>query len=223
MSDTKPCPSGEADPGAATGSGGGASPVATPTPDGPSAGLRIARWLAGVALAVAALYLGTLWLFHALMSFHGGGNAAALGAAGALVAVLVAVNLWLHRTGAGSGAAGHAGPPAVVSVARVLAVLAIAVFTPVLCYVGLIVMDDGPSSTIPNMVAWAMACALLVLHGWLVVALGRRRPAGWWILSALAGLWAVFGFPIGTVVAGLLLYWWVKPATKAWFSLPGRR
>ncbi len=186
-----------------------------------------ARAAALVGLVVAPLLFGSLWLLGAALALTYGPDLSELNRlVGALALVWIAFNAFVYAA-AGSrlsqGPAGARELPAVVHVARLMALIAIACLLPtmVLCAtVGLAASEGGASPNGPFLFLWFLfSGAMLALYLWLIVALGRSSQAAWVVQLVLAALWAAGGFPIGTVVAGVLLYYWLQPETKAWFGM----
>jgi tetratricopeptide (TPR) repeat protein len=68
---------------------------------------------------------------------------------------------------------------------------------------------------------WVLALIPLGLLGlsiWLLVAIPRGTRAAYYVQMVLSGL-GLLGFPIGTLLHGYILYYWVKPETKEWFGV----
>lgn len=204
------------------------APRVAPTPSGGLSVAAFARAAALVGLVATPLLFGALWLLGAALTLaYGHGQSELNRLVGALALVWIALNAFVYAA-AGSrlsqGPAGARELPAVVHVARLLALVSIACLLPtmVLCAtVGLAGRASSSSangSLLPVLGPFLFASAMLALYLWLIVALGRASPAAWVVQLVLAALWALGGFPIGTVVAGVLLYYWLQPDTKAWFG-----
>ncbi len=200
-----------------------ASPAAPQTPAGPSAGLKAARLLAGIGLAVAAPLVGLLIFLNFAMQFQGQSCEGLILYMGCLVLVLLIVNLLLNVDYSGRRGQEPAGPSALLTVGRLLAALFAALSAPFLWFGLRYEMDSFryPSSGGNPLLAFALVVAVFVLQIGLIAALGRRWSEGWYVVFVLAAGMALFALPLGLVIAGPLIFWWLKPRTKAWFGVPG--
>jgi hypothetical protein len=71
---------------------------------------------------------------------------------------------------------------------------------------------------------WFFAALMAAITGlcvWLFRALGQGVRGAWTVSVVLFAL-GLAAIPIGTIINGLLLYFWLKPATKEWFEGGGR-
>lgn len=232
MSDKGACPKcgAETDPSASVCPSCGAelaqaeaSPAAPPTPSGPSAGLKAARLLAGIGLAVSAMLVVLLIFLNFAMQFQGQSCEDLILYIWCMVLVLLIVNLLLNVDYSGPRGAARSGPSFLLTLGRLLAALFAALSAPFLWFGLRMLMDSFryPSSGGNPLLAFALVVAVFVLQIGLIAALGRRWSEGWYVVLVLAAGMALFAMPVGLVIAGPLLYWWLKPRTKAWFGVPG--
>lgn len=74
------------------------------------------------------------------------------------------------------------------------------------------------SGILPYLLWFAFIGGLMALYLWIIRALGQGVTAVWYVELVLSII-GLPGFPIGTIINGLILFYWVKPETKAWFGL----
>jgi hypothetical protein len=113
--------------------------------------------------------------------------------------------------------------PGVVSVMRVLLVLGIVLMSLVLVLFVLALsgaFGRPPSGSDPTtvMIALPVIVVFIGLYGWLFKALGEGSSAAWWVVQVLQ-IANLLNVPCGTVIGGLILYFWNQPDTKDWFGV----
>lgn len=113
--------------------------------------------------------------------------------------------------------------PGVVNVLRILIMLGIVFMG--LGVVGSIVVlvaasgrSNGGANAAVMMVTLPVLLVFLLLYVWLYKALGDGSPGAWWVVQVLQIL-NLINFPVGTVIGGIILYFWNQPDTKDWFGL----
>lgn len=128
------------------------------------------------------------------------------------------------RTAAHTGRAARSlsDAPVVVRVVRVLWLLPLVVTGSVVLAIVVWPLWAGTSSGVQDpalLIVW-----FSIMGGtWLVslllsAAIGRGHLAAWYVELVLLILGLV-AFPVGTVLSGLILFFWLKPETRGWFGL----
>jgi hypothetical protein len=68
---------------------------------------------------------------------------------------------------------------------------------------------------------WVLALlplGLLGLSVWMLAAVPRGKRPAYYVQMVLSAL-GLLGFPLGTLLHGYILYYWVRPETKEWFGV----
>ena len=110
--------------------------------------------------------------------------------------------------------------PAVVRAARALnlfSLVIVLILTGLDAYSLLTGRSAGEERTksLYSMVVYPLGALFMV---WLITALRQRRRSAWRAQAAWSVL-SLVSFPVGTVLNGLLLVWWFRRETRAWFGL----
>ena len=110
--------------------------------------------------------------------------------------------------------------PAVVRAARALnlfSLVIVLILTGLDAYSLLTGRSAGEERTksLYSMVVYPLGALFMV---WLITALRQRRRSAWRAQAAWSVL-SLVSFPVGTVLNGLLLVWWFRRDTRAWFGL----
>jgi len=117
--------------------------------------------------------------------------------------------------------------PGVVRAARLLALIAAVLGGLLFAMVLLMAIGGKAEVTVSSpallplvpVIPWFFVALMGILVGvslWLFRALAQGTPAAW----SVGLVWSVIGlagFPVGTIINGLILHYWVRPETKAWF------
>ena len=117
--------------------------------------------------------------------------------------------------------------PGVVRAARLLALIATVLGGLLLAMVLLMAISGKAEVTVSSpallplvpVIPWFFVALMGILVGvslWLFRALAQGTPAAWSV-GLVFSIIGLAGFPIGTIINGLILYYWVRPETKAWF------
>lgn len=111
--------------------------------------------------------------------------------------------------------------PAVVQVFRILILLRCVMIVALLCLMLLTSLVAGLTGAVtgPNPLGWFVVLALLGYSPWAYRALGRGEPSFVWTIELTLFALGLIGFPIGTVVCGLLIYFWTRSETREWFGI----
>lgn len=98
----------------------------------------------------------------------------------------------------------------------------------ILCLLGVLAMvlttlggergGDAPNDPVTAFVLLAVYGGIAVLLMWLIRSLKRGLAAAWTVQMVLSIL-GLLGFPLGTIIHGMILSRWFQPETKAWFGL----
>lgn len=67
-------------------------------------------------------------------------------------------------------------------------------------------------------VAIPFYAGISLFHAWHIFSLRRGAAVAWWV-QVFISAWAVWGFPLFTIIHCIIFSQWFKPETKAWFGV----